>query len=275
MEIYKLTMNQCEYYNEVRKNYIEDIKSILKKSKQDKAILSFKYDHLNFRINLIQITIIFISASLTLMESIKTYYNEQNEAIDIVAILFTCFIGIIMTLYRFLKLENKKERVGNIFENFNFIINKLLKLKNEMETLVITNDNTDQWAIISYNYENEILTNYISLKESFDNNLSYKETLYYKDKYKKFLLEEEFINNELKTIYNFKDKPHTVFKKKQTCLFLKSKFDYNSFIKSFEEENSELINQKKSSKMSNQDLYFKYNSNKPPSSKKDVKITVI
>ena len=35
-----------------------------------------------------QILIIFISAGLTLMESIKTYYNSENEAIDITAILF-------------------------------------------------------------------------------------------------------------------------------------------------------------------------------------------
>ena len=62
-----------------------------------KAILSFKYDHLNLIINTMQILIILISACLTLMESIKTYYNSENEAIDITAILFI-FYGIIMTL---------------------------------------------------------------------------------------------------------------------------------------------------------------------------------
>ena len=82
--------NELRYYNAVRLNYIDNIDSILKNGYKNKAILSFKYDHLNLIINTMQILIILISkACLTLMESIKTYYNSENEAIDITAILFT------------------------------------------------------------------------------------------------------------------------------------------------------------------------------------------
>ena len=44
-----------------------------------------------------------------------------------------------------------------------------------MESLVIKSDNTDEWAIISNSYTSEILGSYISLKEAYDNNFSYKE----------------------------------------------------------------------------------------------------
>ena len=81
-----MSNNDIRYYNAIRLNYIDDIDSILKNGYKNKAILSFKYDHLNFIINTMQILIIFISASLTLMESIKTYYNSENKAIDVTAI---------------------------------------------------------------------------------------------------------------------------------------------------------------------------------------------
>ncbi len=48
-----------------------------------------------------------------------------------------------MTLYRFLKLENKKERTGNILENYNLILNKLQRVKNTMENMIIKSDNTE------------------------------------------------------------------------------------------------------------------------------------
>ena len=252
-------MNEVKYYNDIRLNYIDDIDDLLILGYRSKAILSFKYDHLNFVINTIQILIIFISASLTLMESIKTYYNSENETIDVTAILFTSFIGIIMTLYRFLKLENKKERTGNILENFNLILNKLQRVKNTMESLVIKSDNTDEWAIISNSYTSEILGSYISLKEAYDNNFSYKEALYYKNKYAKFLLQEKFLGNELKTIYNFKDEPHVEFKNSKLKTIIKGKkFDYNGFIGKYDHLNKTKIKNKRREKKSNQQLYFDY-----------------
>jgi heme/copper-type cytochrome/quinol oxidase subunit 4 len=252
-------MNEVQYYNDIRLNYIDDINELLILGYRSKAILSFKYDHLNFVINTMQILIIFISAALTLMESIKTYYNSENEAIDITAILFTSFIGIIMTLYRFLKLENKKERTGNILENYNLILNKLQRVKNTMENMVIKNDNTEEWAIISNSYTSEILGTYIGIKEAYDNNFSYKEALHYKTKYGKFLLQEKFVGNELKTIYNFRDEPHVEFKYSKLKTMIKGrKFDYNGFIRKYDQQNKSEVTKKRKQKKSNQQLYFDF-----------------
>lgn len=253
-------MNEVQYYNDIRLNYIDDINDLLILGYRSKAILSFKYDHLNFVINTMQILIIFISAALTLMESIKTYYNTENEAIDITAILFTSFIGIIMTLYRFLKLENKKERTGNILENYNLILNKLQRVKNTMENMIIKSDNTEDWAIISNTYTNEILGTYISIKEAYDNNFSYKEAIYYKTKYGRFLLQEKFVGNELKTIYRYRDEPHVEFKYNRLMAMIKGrKFNYNKFIEKYDKPNPEVKKKRKDKrKKSNQQLYFDY-----------------
>ena len=252
-------MNEVQYYNDIRLNYIDDINDLLILGYRSKAILSFKYDHLNFVINTMQILIIFISAALTLMESIKTYYNTENEAIDITAILFTSFIGIIMTLYRFLKLENKKERTGNILENYNLILNKLQRVKNTMENMIIKSDNTENWAIISNTYTNEILGTYISIKEAYDNNFSYKEAIYYKTKYGRFLLQEKFVGNELKTIYNFKNEPHVEFKYNRLMAMIKGrKFNYNKFIEKYDDYNDDEVQKKRKEKKSNQELYFDF-----------------
>ena len=59
-------MSLIIYYNSIRKNYIDDIKVLIENGCKNRAILSFKYDYLNFIINLMQILIILISATVTL-----------------------------------------------------------------------------------------------------------------------------------------------------------------------------------------------------------------
>ena len=251
-------MSLVRYYNSIRLNYIDDIKVLIDNGSKNRAILSFKYDHLNFIINVMQILIILISSTVTLMESIKTYYNTENQAIDVAAILLTSFIGIIMTLYRFLKLENKKERTGNILESYNLILNKLQRVKNTMKNMVIKGDNTEEWAIISNSYTNETLSTYITIKESFDNNLSYKESLYYQNKYAKFFLQEKFLENELSTIINFNYMPHTAFKNKNICCCIKwRKFDYNKFIKLYDADNTRKYLKGREAQRTNQEIYFR------------------
>ena len=107
--------------------------------------------------------------------------------------------------------------------------------------MVIKPDNLEEWAIIANNFTTEILTTYITIKESFDNSLTYKEIIYYKDKYSKFLLKEKFVGNELKTIYNFKEMPHTGFmKSSKICGVKGKKIDYNKFIQEFDVENMKI-----------------------------------
>ena len=51
---------------------IHRLKDLRRHTKKNKAILSFKYDNLNFKINIVQISVIIISTVITFIETIKT-----------------------------------------------------------------------------------------------------------------------------------------------------------------------------------------------------------
>ena len=59
---------------------------------------------------------------------------------------------------------------------------------------------------IMNNYENEIFDNYINIRENFDTLLSFKKTIYYKNKYKQLFLELERTNCEIELINEYRDK---------------------------------------------------------------------
>ena len=251
-----------KYHDCVRKNYIRDISKNIDQCIKHKAMLSFKNDHLSFIVNVVQISIIIISATLTIMESIKSYYNVESAAIDIITILFTAFITLIMAIYRFFKMDEQKEKICNLIENYTFIINKFQRTLKKMKTFVIRKDNENEWTTILSNYEDEILENYISIKENFDNTFTYKDIIYYKNKYKKLFLKQEFINNEIDIIHYFKrSEPHSKYiieNEGKNCLKSKKKIDYENFIKTNEYKYIQHHEKWEKDKKRNQDLYNKY-----------------
>ena len=251
-----------KYQDCVRKNYILDISKNIDQCVKNKAMLSFKNEYLSFIINFVQISIIVISAGLTIMESIKSYYSIDSAGIDVISILFTALITLIMAIYRFFKLDDRKEKICNLIENYTFIINKFNRTLKKMKTFVIKHDNGNEWTTILSNYEDEILENYISIKETFDNIFTFKDNIYYKNKYKTLFLKQEFINNEIETIHFFKrSEPHTQYliEKEEQCCNKKGKtIDYDSFIKSNESKYIEHHSKWKKDKKRNQDLYNKF-----------------
>ena len=58
-------------------------------------MLSFKYEDLNFKVTAVQIGIIFLSTGLTVMNSIKSYFEINSAVIDITSIILTAMIGLI------------------------------------------------------------------------------------------------------------------------------------------------------------------------------------
>ena len=85
-------MNELQYYDSVRNNYIEEITKNRDTSIKHKAMSSLRYEELNFKITIVQIGIILLSTGLTVMNSIKSYYDTQSAAIDVISILLTAFI---------------------------------------------------------------------------------------------------------------------------------------------------------------------------------------
>ena len=70
---------------------IEQIKSAIKESKKDKAVLSLKYDDLSFKVNMIQMSIIFFSTMITLIETVKLQYELNENIGTIVPIVLSTY----------------------------------------------------------------------------------------------------------------------------------------------------------------------------------------
>lgn len=256
-------MDVINFHDAIRKNYVFDIRKNINQSIKNKAMLSFKYDDLNYWVTFVQIGIIFISTGLTVMNSIKSYYNMSSQVIDVLSILFTAFIGLIMAVYRFLKMDERKEGICNLSENYTGIINKFNKLLHKMDNYVITEENVEEWNKIVSNYQEEVLDNYLTIRETFDCIFDYQDIIYYKNKFKKLYLEHEMINNEIETIQYFKKAPISRYSHKSPdetsglCANMKpsKKIKYDKFIEDNEEKYLEHVHSMTGSKSRNQDLY--------------------
>lgn len=258
-------MSFIQYHDSVRNNFVADINTNLNQSIKNKAMLSLKYESLNFRISIVQIGIILLSTGLTVMNSIKSYYELKSPAIDVISIVFTAMIGLIMAIYRFLKMDDRKEAICNITGNYTGIINKFNRLVHRMDKFVIMESNIDEWNQIISNYQEEVLDTYLGIRENFENIFNYKDAIYYKNEFKKLYLENELINNEIDTITHCKKTsiPKHIGNEESGPFNRCSKktdnnINYQHFISTNESDYLEHANKVLNNKLSNQDLYNKY-----------------
>ena len=258
---------EINYHDEIRKNYLYDLHRNINTSIKNKAMLSLKYDDLNFWVTLVQVSIIFISTGLTVMNSIKSYYNVQSQAIDVTSIVMTALIGLIMAIYRFYKMDERKESLCNLRDNYTGIINKFKKVIHKMDKYVIKEDNFDDWNQVVSNYQDEVIDSYLQISETFDTIFDYQDVIHYKNKFKKLFLQHEIINNEIDTVHFFKKEPMSQYQTKKqeglinenTALFCSPKkakhLNFDEFIGNYENKYLTLYQAEQNRKRRNQDLY--------------------
>ena len=209
---------------------IHQLKDLRRHTKKNKAILSFKYDNLNFKINIVQISVIIISTVITFIETLKTHYELENKFWNIIPIILATYIGLIMAILRFLKLEERKEELSKCRENHVFIINKFIKTLDSVENFDITTETLDTWNNLVSNYETEIFDNYISIRANFDTIMKFTDVIYYKQKYKNLYFEEKFVNKDINIITEFKNVPNNEYKSTSNCCcFSTTKIKHNKF----------------------------------------------
>ena len=235
----------------INKKYIDDINFHRKQCSKNKALLSFKYDDINLKTNIIQIAIILLSTGITFIETIRSYYDLNSNFYNTIIIIFSTMIALIMAIFRFLKYDEKRENIKKALEDHVFIINKFRKTFNQLENANLKgNNNNDEMMKILNNYESEIFDNYISIRENFDTIFSFKETIYYKNKYKELFLELERTNGEIELINKFRNKIRNVdyiypsFLKRIFCC-KKKKLKYNMFLENTSTWETEIHEEKK------------------------------
>ena len=203
-----------------QKRLIYRLKDLRRHTKKNKVILSFKYDNLNFKINIVQISVIIISTIITFIETLKTQYELEDKFWNIIPIILATYIGLVMAILRFLKLEEKKEELSKCRENHVFIIHKFIKTIDAVENFDITSKTLDSWNNLVSNYETEIFDNYISIRAGFDHLMKFTDVIYYKQRYKNLYLAEKFVNQDINIITESKNIPKN---DKSCCCFLSNK----------------------------------------------------
>ena len=243
-------LDKMEYLHE---KYVNIINFHRKHSSKNKAILSFKYDELTLRVNIIQIVIIFFSTGISFLESVKNYFILNEQIFNVITIVLSTSIALIMAIYRFLKYEEEKETVKNAIQDHVFIINKFRKIYSQLENIKDKPDYLEKFNKIIDNFENETFDNYISIRENFDTIFSFNDSIYYKNKYKNNLLKLEKINNEIELIDDYK-RDDIIYKTKSNCISYlfcckKPEIDYDVFIENGKKKKQDEKEEREKSEM--------------------------
>ena len=98
---------------------------ILKECKESKRLLDLKYDTLNNSINYIQISVIFLSTISGFMESTKTYFDTPTTAVSISGVTISTYMSLILSISKYFKFDESKERIHNLREKYSNLHNKL------------------------------------------------------------------------------------------------------------------------------------------------------
>ena len=238
-------------FEEKRLSKIQEIKDHTFLAKRNRALLSYKYDTLKFRMNIIQVLIIIVSTMITFLEAIKTHYNFNETEFNVATISMSTIIAFTMAIYRFFRIEENKENIKQSLESHVFIINKLLKTIHSMENFKLTDANKDEWYQLQQTYDTETFDNFISIKEKFDTVFSFQDSIYYKRKYKRDFLELQFTNQEISLVQQEVDNvKHSEFVLRLKgclyylmCCYKRERVDYTTFMKKAEEGKLRKINQ--------------------------------
>ena len=271
-------------FEERKKNKIDEIERYTKNARKNRALLSYKYDALKFRMNILQVLIIMISTMITFLEAIKTHYEFDETSFNVATITMSTIIAFIMAIYRFFRIEENKENIKQSLESHVFIINKLLKITHCMNNFRLTDSNITEWQQLELSYDGEIFDNYIAIKEKFDALFSFQDSIYYKRKYKRDFLELEFTNREIQLVDHFKEVKHNEFVLRLKgwlyylmCCVKRERVDYSSFMKKAEEGKLRKMNKESSTQTEKNDESTQYPSPSPVPSKlttSGIKITV-
>ena len=98
---------------------------ILKECKENKRLLDLEYDDLNNKINYIQISVIFLSTVSGFLQSTKEFFSTPGPSVSVVGISISTYISLILSVSKYYKFDEKKERIHNLREKYSNLHNKI------------------------------------------------------------------------------------------------------------------------------------------------------
>jgi hypothetical protein len=119
--------NQTEYVvfsNELKSMQRNNV-IILKECKDNKRLLDLKYDDLNNLVNNIQTSVIFFSAMSGFIQATRIQFAISDAVTSIFSITISTYITLLLSISKYYKLDEIKEKIQNIREKYSVLDNKL------------------------------------------------------------------------------------------------------------------------------------------------------
>ena len=169
-----------------RKNIYNNVGKNIQEYKKAKAIMVLKSQYIGAIINRVQISIIFVSSTITLFESIKSNFIIPGFYLTLIPIVLSTYIAIILAISRFYKFDTKKENIKKVEEKFSYIINRLRYKRRKVTNFDFACEELDHWKILIENFNKDGLEEMITKTiEESDSLLTLKEYTYYHKIYNK------------------------------------------------------------------------------------------
>ena len=223
---YRVALDQQIYFIDLYNNLIA-------RYKENNAILNFKKNYIQRKINYIQLSVIFISAMITLFETIKPTLSQHmsNSLLMIFPIALSTYIGLVLAVGRFFKFDIRNEQIVKLIEKYSFITNKFIEKKEKFENFDLKSKAPEEWNTFVQQQDKDNITEILlKASEEKDMILGPKEYIYYKKKYSKLFLKEliESVNLDNLTylVTNTNDQNSEINRLVQDIVVKKSFFKY-------------------------------------------------
>lgn len=119
--------NQTEYI--VFSNELKALKRnnnfVLKECKENKRLLDLKYNDLNNTVNNIQTSVIFFSTLSGFLQATRIQFTIPDEIISIISITISTYISLLLSISKYYKLDELKEKIQNLREKYSLLHNKI------------------------------------------------------------------------------------------------------------------------------------------------------
>ena len=148
-------------------NDINDIKNKIIKSHNCRLVLYLKYENLSCKISTIQVVVIIASTIITFFETLKKQMNFSPQDLRVISISLSTFIAMILSIARYLKMDETKEDIYKLLQSFSMVEKELKTIKDNHMSL----EELEIRKII------EKFNEYFTL---FNTILSYNENIYYR-----------------------------------------------------------------------------------------------
>lgn len=95
------------------------------KFKNSKYVIGLKYESIQFKLTIVQISVIVVSTCIAFIETLQDTFQLSSSLSTIIPIILSTYTALVVAISRFYRLEDVKEGLSTLFERHAFIINRI------------------------------------------------------------------------------------------------------------------------------------------------------